>query len=151
MKYLTKIMAVTLFLAGTLYPNFVCSGTYSEKYLGGRSLCLELSTLDETRVLDDQTILFKTEMGMVYISRLPAFCPGLKAADAFSYSTSINKLCKQDLIYVLEEGSSHGSVCGLGEFIRIKGVRNLRDTVKLLRGGVLDALIKEGAFKTVFP
>ena len=122
--------------------------TQTVKYLGEKLVCLVLSKIDETKVLDDQTLLIETDSGVVYINRLPSTCVGLRAAGAFSYKTSISKLCKHDIIKVLEEDGNFGSVCGLGKFIRIKGVRSIRETVKLLKSGVLDNLIKEGAFNT---
>ena len=85
------------------------------------------------------------------MSRLPAPCVGLRNAGGFSHSTSISKLCKQDIIEIVGPGPFRGSKCGLGEFILIKGVRRLRDAVELLRNGILEALVEEGVFETAFP
>jgi hypothetical protein len=51
----------------------------------------------------------------------------------------------------MDFGPFHGSPCGLGEFILIKDVKRLRDAAKLLKNGVLEALIEEDAFETAFP
>ena len=151
MKQLIKFMALCFFLFCVIYQNSAFAETNSEKYLGERLSCLELSNIYETSVFDDQTILIGNNSGDVYINRLPDRCVGLRMAGAFAYKTSISKLCKQDIIKVLEEGSGLGSVCGLGEFIRFKGVKKITDAVKLLKDGVLEALIREGAFNTSFP
>ncbi len=123
----------------------------ADKYLGERKMCLDTFRIKETLVLDDQTILFETYGGAVYISRLPVRCVGLRIAGGFSYSTSINKLCKQDIIEIVNQSPFRGTRCGLGEFILIKGVKRLRDASKLLKSGVLEALVNEGVFETAFP
>ena len=151
MKLSITITALTLFLFSTLFSSSVFAESQADKYLGERKMCLDLVRIKETRILDDQTILLETYGGAVYISRLPARCSGLRMAGGFSYDTAISKLCKQDIITVVEQGSGLGSRCGMGEFIRIKDVRRLSDAVKLLKNGVLEALIEEGVFETAFP
>ena len=151
MKLSITITVLTLFLFSTLFSSSVFAESQADKYLGEREMCLDVVRIKETRILDDQTILFETVGGAIYISRLPARCSGLRIAGAFSYGTAISKLCKQDIIAVVESGSGLGSRCGMGEFIRIKDVRRLSDAVKLLKNGVLEALVEEGVFETAFP
>jgi hypothetical protein len=146
-----SITIFTLLFVITFFSPFVFAESQADKYLGERTTCLDVGRIKETRVLDDQTILFETYGGAVYISRLPAPCVGLRIAEGFSYSTSISKLCKHDIIEVVEEGPFRGSTCGLGEFILIKGVRRLRDAAELLKDGVLEALVEEDVFETPFP
>jgi hypothetical protein len=150
-KMKQTIVILSLLLACTLFSPFVFAESQAEKYLGERKNCLETMMIKETRILDDQTILLETYGGAVYISRLPAPCVGLRIAEGFSYSTSISKLCKQDIIEVVNQGPFRGTGCGLGEFILIKGVRRLRDAVELLKNGVLEALVEENVFETAFP
>ena len=57
-------------------------------------------------------------------------CP--RSTDAFSHSTSLDRLCGVDIITVVENGSSKGSNRGLGKFIKVKNVKNIRDAAKLL-------------------
>jgi len=123
----------------------------ADKYLGERKMCLDCVRIKETRILDEQTVLFETYGGAVYMSRLPAPCVGLRSAGGFSYSTSLPKLCKQDIIEIVNQSPFRGSRCGLGEFILIKGVKRLRDAAKLLKNGVLEALVEEDVFETTFP
>jgi len=138
MKLSITITALTLFLFGTFFSSSVFSESQAGKYFGEREMCLDTVRIKETRVLDDQTILLETYGGAVYISRLPARCSGLRMAGGFSYGTAISKLCKQDIITVVEQGSGLGSKCGMGEFIRIKDVTRLSDAVKLLKNGILE-------------
>ena len=151
MKRSIVITVLTLFLVSILFYSNVFAESQAEKYLGEREMCLEVVRIKETRILDDRTILFETLGGAVYISRLPADCPGLRIGGGFSYETANSKLCKQEIIQVVQPGSAMGSTCGMGEFVRIKDVTNLRDAVKLLKNGVLEALVEEGVFEAAFP
>jgi hypothetical protein len=146
------IVIFTLLVASTLLSSLVLAETQADKYLGEKETCLNLTTIKETRILDEQTILFETYGGTVYINRLPAQCFGLRISGSFSYETSISKLCKWDIITVFETGSGVSAKCGLGEFIQIKGVSRLSEGMKLLeKNGILEALVEEGVFETAFP
>ena len=145
------ITILTLIFVSTFFSPFVFAESQAEKYLGERTTSLDLSTIRETRIFDDQTILLETYGGDVYMSRLPAPCVGLRIDGTFSYSTSISKLCKQDIIEVVEQDLDVTNKCGLGEFILIKGVSRLRDAVKLLKNGVLEALVEEDVFEIALP
>jgi hypothetical protein len=80
--------------------------------------CLPTNLISRTKVIDDQTILFKTRGKQWYENRLPHKCPGLKSAGKFLYKTSIAQLCKVDTITVLQDagGLAKGATCGLGMF-----------------------------------
>lgn len=146
-KISLKITIVLLFISS--FSLAISAENKTEKYLGKRASCLETIRINDSYILDDQTILFKTNHGVVYINRLPAPCHGLKVADTYSYSTSINKLCKFDTIRLIESSYGATNSCGLGEFVEMKGPKNIRDAVKILKDkGVLEILVKEGAFKT---
>lgn len=151
MKQSIAITAFSFFLVSILFSSNALAESQADKYLGEREMGLDVVRIKETRILDNQTILFETLGGAIYISRLPAPCNGLKIAGGFSYKTSNSKLCKQEIIQVVEPGSALGSTCGMGEFIRIKDVRKLSDAVKLLENGVLEALVEEDVFQTAFP
>jgi len=125
--------------------------TRADKYLGEKEMCLETSRIKETRILDDQTILFEERGGAFYINRLAVRSPGLKIAGGFSYSTSIAKLCSQDSIKVVSPGSSPSSTALLGEFVKFKETGTIDKIEKLLDDGLLKELVAEGAFKEAFP
>lgn len=152
MKRSPIITTLTLLLFCTFFTSSVFAESQADKYLGERKMCLDVVKIKDTQILDDQTILFELYGGIVYISRLPISCDGLRAAGGFSYKTANGKLCKQETIRIVDEGPFNGSACGLGEFIQLKGVNRLSGAVKLLKEeGILKALVEEGVFKTAFP
>lgn len=86
---------------------------------GGAIDCVQIVQIDNTRVIDDQNILFRLRGNRFYNNRLPHKCPGLKSAGKFSYRTSQSVLCNVDTITVLlGSGTSltRGASCGLGRF-----------------------------------
>jgi hypothetical protein len=81
--------------------------------------CITLRSIKQTKILDDQNILFYTSGNRNYKNRLPYPCGGLASADTFMYRTSESKLCSVDIITVLNKMSSSfmpGASCGLGVF-----------------------------------
>jgi hypothetical protein len=123
----------------------------AEKYLGEREMCLEIIQIKESLVLDDRCIIFETYTNKFYINFLPINCPELKISGGFAYKTSYDKLCKQEVIRVLAPDDNLGGTCMLGEFVRFKQKGRLSDIRKLLKDGLLDDLVKEGAFEEGFP
>jgi hypothetical protein len=84
--------------------------------------CVLLRSIDRTDVIDDYNILFYMRGPDIYHVRLPFRCPGLRAADSFMYSTSLNVLCDLDTIRPLRNfGGSFtpGAACGMGRFTLI--------------------------------
>lgn len=81
--------------------------------------CIELSRIRESKVLDDRTIDFVLRDGSVLRNTLPFSCPQLGFERAFSYSTSISRLCSVDIITVINQGGGvrTGASCGLGKFV----------------------------------
>jgi hypothetical protein len=81
--------------------------------------CITINAIRQTKVVDDQTIIFYTTNNRNYKNRLPHRCGGLAIADSFSYSTSQSQLCSVDIITVLNRMGSNltpGPSCGLGMF-----------------------------------
>jgi len=81
--------------------------------------CIPLQRIQNTRVLDDQTILFELRGNETLVNRLPNRCPGLGFEKSFGYKTSISQLCSQDIIWVITHmgaGLDRGASCGLGKF-----------------------------------
>jgi hypothetical protein len=85
---------------------------------GRTETCLGLASIGETRVLDDEHILFIMRGGNpTYLNKLPRRCNQLGFNRSFSYSTSLTKLCSTDIITVLDTAdASPLSSCGLGVF-----------------------------------
>lgn len=80
--------------------------------------CVELAQIREARVVDDRTIDFHLRDGRTLRNQLPHACPSLGFERAFSYSTSLTRLCSTDIITVIHQaaGPRAGASCGLGQF-----------------------------------
>lgn len=86
--------------------------------------CISLP-IGQSIVRDDKTIDF-FEGGKIYRNTLPQTCPSLGFEGAFSYSTSISRLCSVDIITVLQRTGgqlSRGASCGLGKFQPVTGIK----------------------------
>jgi len=93
--------------------------------------CIRLQSIDRTDVIDDYNILFYMRGPDIYHVRLPYRCPGLRIADSFMYSTSLNVLCDLDIIRPLRNfggGLRPGAGCGMGRFTPI-----MKEEIALLK------------------
>ena len=80
--------------------------------------CVPLIELGNSRVLSDRVIDFERPGRGAYRVVLPQSCPQLGFEQRFSYATSLNQLCRQDIITVLIQspGLQRGASCGLADF-----------------------------------
>jgi hypothetical protein len=83
---------------------------------GETKRCVPLRHLRESRILDAQTIFFRSVGKKAYVNRLPRKCPRLVAEERFSYSTTIGQLCNTEIITVIDSMGSSWGGCGLGDF-----------------------------------
>jgi len=93
---------------------------------GPAQSCIRLAEVTNSEVRNDWTIDFERGAGRrIYRSLLPHRCSGLRAADAFSYKTSLSELCTTDIVYPLHQGGGfhRGPGCGLGKFIPMELAR----------------------------
>jgi hypothetical protein len=100
------------------------------KTIGDPQTCIPLRNIRRTEVHDDYTIDFVMQGGRTYRNNLRARCPGLAFEEAFSYSTSINRLCRSDIITVLSQGGPGlfpRASCGLGRFQEIELIEDDAD------------------------
>jgi hypothetical protein len=151
MKRLYLIIFMAILITIPLFSVNAMAQSKADKYLGKSEMCLETERIKETRILDDQTILFEMLGGTIYLTRLPVKCNSLNISGGFQYSTSNNKLCKQDNIRVIEPGQNLGSSCPLGEFFLYKEKGTLDEVERLLKGGLLKELVDENIFESAFP
>ena len=81
--------------------------------------CVDLARISEARVINDRTIDFHMRDGTLLRNNLPNSCPSLGFEKAFTYSTSISRLCSTDIITVIHTGGGPrtGASCGLGAFV----------------------------------
>jgi hypothetical protein len=93
--------------------------------LGPAQSCIRLAEVTGSEVRNDWTIDFERGKRRLYRSVLPHRCSGLRAADAFSYRTTLSELCSTDIIHPLHQagGLNRGPGCGLGKFTPMELVR----------------------------
>lgn len=151
MKKMSLISILVVFFIWALLPNAVMAESKAETYLGSPEMCLDIPRIKETLILDNQTIIFRMLGGDLYINRLPIKCHGLKIANGFGYSTSIAKVCMQDLITTISPGSAPGSTCSLGEFWPFLYDGESKEAIKRLKDGLLEELVATGIFTETFP
>ncbi len=83
--------------------------------------CVQIRSIQSTRVHGDSVIDFHMGGGKVYRNTLPNSCPSLGFEERFLYKTSLSQLCSVDIITVLQSpGLSQGASCGLGKFQPVK-------------------------------
>lgn len=81
--------------------------------------CIQLSSIQESRVRSDSVIDFRVNGKKWYRNTLPHSCPSLGFEERYSHRTSINQLCSVDIIRVLHSYGGNlqeGAGCGLGKF-----------------------------------
>lgn len=139
--------SLTLFSCQTMGVIDTAVSGRADEYLGEEKMCLDTVRIKESRILDDQTILFEMRGSAFYINRLPVPCHGLRIGGGFSYSSSIAKLCSQDSIKVISRGSEPTTTCMLGDFVKVEEEGRIDQIAKMLRDGLLEDLVEEGAFK----
>ena len=83
--------------------------------------CVNLRQIRESIVRSDKVIDFVLLDGSTLRNRLPYACSQLGFERAFTYATSLDKLCSVDIITVIIQGGgpSRGASCGLGQFTPI--------------------------------
>lgn len=86
--------------------------------LGETQACVPLRQIDDSRVIDDKTILLKmtTNPGYKRID-LAYECYGLKEEGSFVSATSISQLCRHDILRLKQEPI--GSQCIISRIVNI--------------------------------
>lgn len=84
--------------------------------LTGKTInCVSTTRIKSTSALDDDNIIFEMSGKKTYLNRLRSSCPHLGFEDSFMYEISGNRLCKGEIITVLQSGDP-GASCSLGKF-----------------------------------
>lgn len=75
--------------------------------IGDTQMCIESNRISSTQILNHKTILVKMSPGNGY-KRIDILnnCATLDKSTGFAYDTSINRLCKQDTLRVLDSGQT---------------------------------------------
>lgn len=126
---IVSISLTSLALAGCTQgePRDAPPVSPAAEIVGKEQDCLTVTQYSSTRIRDDRTIDFiGTGGGKAWRVTLPHRCSGLKAADSFTFSTSLSQLCRTDIIYPLQRYGSdlqRGAACGMGPFVPVKLAR----------------------------
>ena len=106
------------FVAGLMLAASAVLMNGAAAEIGDVQMCVSLRQIDDSRVIDDETILLRLTSGTPYRRiDLDPGCPGLRMADSFSSATSIGQLCRSDVIRVHEDPV--GSQCVIDQIVII--------------------------------
>jgi hypothetical protein len=97
------------------------------RVVGKPESCVSITRIRSSKVRDDRTIDFEMSGGKVYRNTLSSGCPRLGFEEAFTYETSLTRLCNTDIIYVLEQVGGQprrGAGCGLGDFVPVEYIKD---------------------------
>ena len=100
------------------------------KVLGEAESCINRTAVRNTRVRSDQVIDFEMRGGKVYRNILKSPCPRLGLERSITYNTSINQLCRPEIIYTLDTIGGRldrGAGCSLGEFVPVEYLKDNSD------------------------
>lgn len=92
--------------------------------------CLNLHAIKNMKIVDANNILFYARGNKLYRNTLPRKCSGLKPGSVISYNVHIGRLCRRDLISVMDKFGdrfSPASKCGLGSFEQIPILEELTE------------------------
>lgn len=101
------------------------------KTLADAPRCISTHRIRNTQVLDDRRVAFKMGRNAYYLVQLEQKCLGLKRGATISYSTSGQRLCKQDGIHAMVDfGPSKrlGPRCAIAGFVPV--TKDFLDMVK---------------------
>lgn len=120
MSKLLLTFSLALMGFGAFIPETSAVGRMSMEGLtatGKTEFCVQSHRIEETKVIDNSTILFRMIGNKYYLNKLPSRCPSLKIEGGFSYSLGgTTKLCSPDIIRVISTTNTVGTACPLGEF-----------------------------------
>jgi len=89
----------------------------------GKTLrCIGMGSVQTTRIVDDDRLLFYARSGRIYLNSLDRTCVGLQRSGKFTYEVQSGarfvRLCGSDNLTVLET-TGRGFTCGLGDFVEV--------------------------------
>ncbi len=81
--------------------------------------CINVGSILQTRIIDDNNIVFMMRRDEMYLNTLRSNCTGLSRRGRFAYKTQTRSLCELERITVIEDGTIGqplGRSCTLGQF-----------------------------------
>lgn len=91
--------------------------------------CINRSQVRNTVIRSDRVIDFEMQGGKIYRNTLRSSCPGLGFERAITYETSIDQLCRPQIVYALQTIGGvlqRGAGCSLGEFVPVEYVKKAK-------------------------
>lgn len=115
-RYICSRVAVLAILAGGFLSTTALASDGDN--VGDTQMCINSNHISDTPVIDRKTILVKMLIPKDGYKRidLARNCSGLYSGNGFSYDTSLNKLCKQDVLFAIGSG---GSACFIDQIVTI--------------------------------
>ena len=94
-------------------------GADDERYAAQR--CVYVERIDQTRIVDERSILFFMRDRTVLQNVLPNACHGLRNTDPIKYDVVAGKLCAGEFVTQLIDSSTYGPgrLCKIGMFVPI--------------------------------
>jgi len=83
---------------------------------GNEKNCLNTTRIRNSRVIDDNHIIFEVRGRKVYLNTLPRKCPTLGFHKAIQYTVRGGAICKNDLFQVFDTTGIRGVGCSFGAF-----------------------------------
>lgn len=105
------------------------AGVPEAKVLGAGQNCIMRDQVRQTVVRSAQVIDFEMNNGKVFRNTLTSPCPGLTFDRAITYENSINQLCRQQIVYALQNVGGvlqRGAGCSLGDFVPVEYVKRAK-------------------------
>jgi hypothetical protein len=103
----TQIFAAAALLGFAALPATSSSALADGEKIGDTQMCIESNRIQSTTILNHKTILVRMMPGNGYKRiDIKSNCSTLDKSTGFAYDTSINKLCKQDVLRVLDSGQT---------------------------------------------
>lgn len=109
MKKTIALIAATFVIAGASPALMAADGPSPQT-------CIRLTSIDESPVIDDRTILVKMKNNQFKRIDLASPCSGLTIAGGFNHVTHSDDLCTTDTLYPRDHS---GSVCGIKRIVDI--------------------------------
>jgi hypothetical protein len=79
----------------------------------GNGVCLQVSQIDHTDIVNDSAIVFFMKDGKAYMNTMHISCPSLQMEGSFSYMTDAVEICSNAQTIRVKNS---GNFCELGQF-----------------------------------
>lgn len=125
LKQIVAVAAMGLMTTGIAYASDEEEMSKLDKALkkyertGEMKRCLNPTRIRQSRVVDDNHIIFEISSRKVYLMTLPRKCPRLGFHRAIKYDVRGGSICKSDLFEVFDSMGIRGPNCSFGEFERL--------------------------------